>query len=178
MVKMDLKLTVKKIGDNGKKFIVFSDPTKKMDKLTLFIICFILIIFYLLIGVKKLKWMVTGIFLFLWFIRCFQIEKEIITIFPSFGIQFEYILYSGFKINTKFIIWNDIDTIIINEGFTMFNVYYYLAILPKNKNKNKLFIPFKKFIPRLNILLPIYKEIKFLIEKYKYKDYGDHDKKN
>ena len=165
---LELKLTTEKVGDNGKKFIVSRDPPS-MEKSTLFIICCIVGILWLWIGVKKLKWLVTFIFLLTYFIRCFQIEQEIITILPSFGIEFKHILFSGIAINTKFIVWNDIDTIIINEGFTMFNVHYYLAILPKDKKE--LHLPFTTFVPRLDILLPIYKEIKFLIQKYKFNDY-------
>ena len=165
---MELKLTTKKVGDHGKKFIVSRDPPS-MRKSTLFIICCILGVLWWWIGVKKLKWFVTFIFLLTYFIRCFQIEQEVITILPSFGIEFKHILFSGIAVNTKFIVWNDIDTIIINEGFTMFNVHYYLAILPRDQKE--LYLPFQSFTPKLNILLPIYKEIKFLIEKYKFQDY-------
>lgn len=165
---LELELKTEKVGDNGRKFIVSRDPPS-MERSTMCIICCILAILWIWIGVKKLKWLVTFIFLLTYLIRCFQIEKEVITILPSFGIEFKHILFSGIAINTKFIVWNDIDTVIINEGFSMFNVYYYLAILPKDGKE--LYLPFQSFVPRLNILLPIYKEVKSLIQEYKYNEH-------
>merc|ERR1719461_512461 len=92
-----------------------------------------------------------------------SIDEERITILPTFGIEFAHIWYTG-QTQSEFIVWDEIDTVIINEGFRMFQVHYYLAILPTHQRK--LYLPFKRMLPRLDILLPIYKEIKQLIRKY------------
>lgn len=106
-----------------------------------------------------------------------------ITVLPSFGISFETIYWCNLMRNSqKWHMWQDIHSIVINEGIRMCEVHYYLAIViiankrklakkndvkVKNKRKEVIFeyhLPFKHFIPRLAILLPIYQQIKDVLE--------------
>ena len=70
------------------------------------------------------------------------INEEIVSVYPNFGIEFCQ-RYGIFKLLSRkqFIEWDEIDTIIINEGFNCNQVHYYLAFL--NKNETKLYLPFK-----------------------------------
>ena len=93
----------------------------------------------------------------------FQMKKEIICIQPEVGIELIHV-WNRFKIEKEFLMWNDIETIIINEGFRCCYVHYYLAFMPVNQEL--LFLPFKQFIPKLKTLLPIYKDIKQIFIQY------------
>ena len=157
---MDLVLTIENVGDNGKRFIVTKKPSNFILKLSIMI--GIVSSLNLLICIDKLA-LITILGMIMVYYSC-QMHQESMTVLPRFGIEFEHIWFCNYK-QKEFIMWKDIDTIIINEGFRMFKVHYYLAILPIHQRE--LYLPFNRFIPRLDILLPIYKDIKSMINKCK-----------
>eukprot|EP00798_Chlamydomonas_sp_ICE-L_P029153 gene29151-32374_t len=70
---------------------------------------------------------------------------------------------------TRFVDINNIEAIIINEGLTTTNVYYYLALMIKQPKMHSgdeqgaLVIPFKNLMPRLHILQEVYVEVHNLL---------------
>ena len=155
---MDCRVTRRKVGDVGIKFILqrrlhpFTGETMMLAFMSALVILTI-------VGP------IESFFVFVPLIPyyCCCIWEECITVLPTFGIEFSSRWYCGYAYS-EFVVWDEIDTIIINEGFRMFEVHYYLAILPHHQRK--LYLPLKQFTPRLDILLPIYKEIKQMIKKY------------
>ena len=132
---MAFKLNISDLGDDGKKYTV----TNTKRPINIWFLSFLLP----MLLIPSLQYII-GIICIVLILYCScQMHEECITVLPSLGIEFEHIWLCGYR-QKEFVVWNDIDTIIMNEGFRMLQVHYYFAILPIHQRE--LYLPFKSFI--------------------------------
>eukprot|EP01133_Synstelium_polycarpum_P013887 gene13887-16381_t len=65
------------------------------------------------------------------------------------------------KVTVKFIDKTKIQSIIINEGISKYHVSFYMAFIVEGKQK--MVLAFEDLIPRINVLLKIYRGTRSLI---------------
>jgi hypothetical protein len=87
-------------------------------------------------------------------IRSFKIRKESLTVIHGVGIQLQRESYCG-RSRREFYEREHIHTVVINEGFHLNKVIYYLGFL--QRGSKDLLLPFSHILPRLETILVIYK---------------------
>eukprot|EP00744_Colponema_vietnamica_P019927 GILI01028241.1.p1 GENE.GILI01028241.1~~GILI01028241.1.p1 ORF type:complete len:178 (+),score=29.46 GILI01028241.1:40-573(+) len=89
-----------------------------------------------------------------------MVKEESLLIIQELGVQIKRRYYSG-KERHLFIDRTKIVDIIINEGFTMHSVIFYMAFIVQGKDK--MVLPFEHFYPRLDSLLKVYRGTRSII---------------
>eukprot|EP01084_Bolivina_argentea_P241720 405703_1 len=87
-----------------------------------------------------------------------RVIEETVIIVPGLGISIQKRLQSGVLHNSDFIHVSSMEAVVIHEGFFHGRVVYFLAIVVKGRDE--LVIMFKNFLPRLEILKPVYKKLR------------------
>ncbi|GAM28489.1 hypothetical protein SAMD00019534_116650, partial [Acytostelium subglobosum LB1] len=92
-------------------------------------------------------------------LKMFIIREESLTVIRELGIQLrkKYLL----KETVEFIEKSRISSIIINEGISRYRVVYYMAFIVEGKQK--MILAFDDLIPRINVLLKIYRGTRALM---------------
>ncbi|KAH6595086.1 hypothetical protein BASA50_006073 [Batrachochytrium salamandrivorans] len=86
------------------------------------------------------------------------VTSESVLVFRDMGIQLHTRCWGGFVSTTRFIPVSKILTVIINEGITLFQVKFYLAILVDGEDE--MTVAFSKTLPRLHIIERVYVNIR------------------
>ena len=86
-----------------------------------------------------------------------NVKEESVLIFPDVGLGLRSRNFLGFESN-RFVDKKKIKQILMVEGLLRQHYMYYLAIVLENKEE--LVIPFKETLPRLAILIPVYRALK------------------
>nr|CAH0102510.1 unnamed protein product [Daphnia galeata] len=96
------------------------------------------------------------------------IPTESLLVVKTVGLQITTIFASGRK-SAKFISWERIQGVVINETITMHQVLFYLAILLKygHGTTTEILPIFQHSLPRLDCLKKIYKSIHLIVNQYK-----------
>ncbi|KAL9658363.1 hypothetical protein ABK040_015683 [Willaertia magna] len=95
-----------------------------------------------------------------------SIQSEKLIVFKDFGVQLEKYNFLGRLYSNVFIPISKIQYIVINEGFHIDSVIYYLVIILKKdeiSNQQDLILPFEILYPNLEVLKIIYNNINKLI---------------
>jgi hypothetical protein len=98
--------------------------------------------------------------------HCNRMYKESITVIQGQGIQMERYYYSLIpfvkpRAEKFFIHLSRIRALIINEGFHVNKVIYYMALIVNGENT--LILPFKDLLPRMHLLLFIYRTCRHVL---------------
>jgi hypothetical protein len=88
------------------------------------------------------------------------IYVESLLVIRDLGIQVKTVYMTGIE-RSRFIEQSKIADIIINEGVTMQQVVFYIAIIVKDQKKMALV--FEHFLPRLQLLLQVYRGARAII---------------
>uniref|UniRef100_A0A6B2LLF0 Phosphatidylinositol N-acetylglucosaminyltransferase subunit H conserved domain-containing protein n=1 Tax=Arcella intermedia TaxID=1963864 RepID=A0A6B2LLF0_9EUKA len=83
-----------------------------------------------------------------------MVKEESLLVIRDLGVQINTKYYSGGG-TSEFIDRKKIKSIIINEGITMGDIIFYMAIIVRKKEK--MVIVFKTLRPRIDTLLDIFK---------------------
>ncbi|KAI9296466.1 hypothetical protein K502DRAFT_174507 [Neoconidiobolus thromboides FSU 785] len=153
------KIEYKNIDNNCYKIkIINQSKTKYYYLLTITLILYFTLYLLNLIGI-----LFHLLFLFILFNMIYskyqRIEYESVTIFSQLGIQLTTKRTSK---TTLFIPIENIQQIYILEGFTKFQVKFYLAILT-NQNNNELVPIFRNLLPESTILIIVLKIARCLL---------------
>ncbi|KAJ8331466.1 hypothetical protein QVD99_001737 [Batrachochytrium dendrobatidis] len=87
-----------------------------------------------------------------------QVTSESVLVFRDMGIQLQTRFWGGFRSTTRFIPASKILSVIINEGITLWQVKFYLAIVIEGENE--MTVAFSRTLPRLHILERVYVNIR------------------
>eukprot|EP01027_Heterolobosea_sp_BB2_P005822 GEZU01008852.1.p1 GENE.GEZU01008852.1~~GEZU01008852.1.p1 ORF type:complete len:264 (-),score=8.94 GEZU01008852.1:172-861(-) len=86
-----------------------------------------------------------------------SIKEESLSVIYDTGVQMETKYYSG-RVRHRFLDKEMIKAVIINEGFILNQVIYYMAFIVYDTNdKTKMVLPFETLYPRFGPLLQIYR---------------------
>ncbi|KAF2077614.1 hypothetical protein CYY_001077 [Polysphondylium violaceum] len=99
-------------------------------------------------------YLIIFLIIFKFYLKLFIVKEESLIVMRELGVQIKrkYFLRPD---TLEFIDKNKIQNVIINEGITKHNVIFYMAFIVEGKNK--MVLAFEDLIPRLNILLQIYR---------------------
>ncbi|EFA80321.1 putative glycosyltransferase [Heterostelium album PN500] len=94
------------------------------------------------------------------FLKLFIVREESLTVIRELGVQLRKKYYFIGE-STRFIEKPKIQSIIINEGISRYRVTFYMAFLVEGKQK--MVLAFDDLIPRINVLLKIYRGTRSLM---------------
>jgi len=83
-----------------------------------------------------------------------------VTVIRELGVQLET-KYSSGKRSFLFIDKAHIKSIIINEGIKSYGFIFYMAFIVEGQDK--MILAFQNLFPKLDVLLPIYRETRIMI---------------
>ncbi|RIB27112.1 GPI-GlcNAc transferase complex, PIG-H component-domain-containing protein, partial [Gigaspora rosea] len=87
-------------------------------------------------------------------------QKESILSIRDIGIQVETVYINGRTVS-RFIERSKISDIIINEGITMLQVKFYMAIIVEGQDK--MVVVFQHLLPKYSILIQVYRGTRSII---------------
>jgi len=85
------------------------------------------------------------------------VREESVLVVHDLGIQLKKTFWSGNE-KVTFIDKNQIKDVIINEGITMCQVIYYMAVIVEGKQN--MVLAFEHLFPKLNMLTDIYRGVR------------------
>lgn len=91
-----------------------------------------------------------------------QVKKESLLVITSLGMQLTTTFVTG-RQNSQFIEKHKIKDVVINEGITMHQVLYYLAVLLQSETSVEVLPLFQNSFPRCDCLQKIYEEIQLTL---------------
>ncbi|KAL1921208.1 uncharacterized protein VTP21DRAFT_10924 [Calcarisporiella thermophila] len=97
---------------------------------------------------------VSGALLLLWlWSKCNTVTQESLLIIRDLGIQVRTVYADG-RATSQFIDRAKLSDIIINEGITLWQVKFYMALMVEGHDR--LVVVFEHLLPRLKVLLEVY----------------------
>ncbi|KAK9721487.1 hypothetical protein K7432_003405 [Basidiobolus ranarum] len=139
------------LSDNAREYVMANNKSS-FDALDILTLLLFAIISLMVKG--NYGWLVSAVLLGIWIkSKLGHIRQESILAVRDVGVQVKTTYLMGRTVS-QFIDKSKIGEIIINEGFTMLQVKYYLAIIVEKK---KMVVVFEHLLPRLNILLTVYR---------------------
>ncbi|EGG16506.1 putative glycosyltransferase [Cavenderia fasciculata] len=95
------------------------------------------------------------------FLKLMITQEESMVIMRELGVQLTRKYYLKFFNKVEFIDKTKIQSIVINEGISRYSVTFYMAFIVEGKSK--MILAFEDLIPRINILLKVYRGTRSLI---------------
>jgi len=86
-------------------------------------------------------------------VQHFSVQAESVTVMQQVGVLLQTHFTSG-RVERRFLEWNAIDSIIINEAVSSCEVFFYMAFILTDKDR--LTVVFPRLLPKLAMLEEVY----------------------
>ncbi|CAG8532333.1 8120_t:CDS:2 [Acaulospora morrowiae] len=162
------------LADNARVYTITSDQSF----MGLFDVMYVLL-FAIVIGEMNnitISYSICIIMIIIWLWTKFNIVKsESILSVRDVGVQVTTVYLNGRSVS-KFIDKSKISDIIINEGITMLQVKFYMAIIVEGQDR--MVVVFQHLLPKLNVLIQVYRGTRSVIFNEMEEELGEADYPN
>lgn len=129
--------------------------TAKLKVLTCLILPILLLV-RLLVKTAWASWALAGAIVAVYAARAGGTQRESMLVVGGLGVQLESVLFCGVK-RHNFISTPQIEDVVVNEGVTACDIFFYLAFVIKQSDK--LVLPFQVYMLRLHELALVYRAL-------------------
>ncbi|RUS25869.1 hypothetical protein BC938DRAFT_471534 [Jimgerdemannia flammicorona] len=177
----DARFRCNVLGDNAREYVLRTDRAL-LDLADLFYLL-VVVATAAVLGNSDWTWVMCGVIIVYWvWSKCNIVKEESILSIRDVGVQVKTV-YTGGRVVSRFIDRSDICDIVINEGITMLQVKFYLAIIVEAQDR--MVVVFEHLLPKLNpVLIQVYRGVRAILFKESDgpvdsmdsdQDYHEHD---